>query len=222
LRTRLIFLVKHGEIITLLLVVFPVRTFMRAETGAVVKTMTMSGVILAGGTSTRMGRNKAVLELGGRRLIDRLVEGLQQIFPEVIIVPDLIPNKGALGGIYTAAAIANHPWAFVMACDMPFFSPGLIRYLATLTEDWDAVVPYTDDWEPLYALYAKTCLPAMERQIHSDNLKVSLFFPSIRVRRVGREELGPHDPEGLSLFNVNTPQEFVQAEEWWRRLFVGG
>lgn len=201
------------------------------------KTTAMSGVILAGGTSTRMGRDKALLELGGRRLIDRLAEGLQQIFREVIIVantpglyddlgvrvaPDLIPNKGALGGIYTAAAIASHPWAFVMACDMPFFNPGLIRYLATLTEDWDAVVPYTDDWEPLYALYAKTCLPMMERQIHSHNLKVSLFFPSIRVRRVGREELEPHDPQGLSLFNVNTPQEFAQAEQWWRRLSAGG
>lgn len=201
------------------------------------KTMAMSGVILAGGTSTRMGRDKALLELGGRRLIDRLVEGLQQIFQEVIIVantpglydnlgvrvaPDLIPNKGALGGIHTAAAVASHPWAFVMACDMPFFNPALIRYLATLTENWDAVVPYTDDWEPLYAAYAKTCLPMIERQIHSDNLKVSLFFPSIRVRRVGREELGPHDPQGLSLFNVNTPQEFAQAEQWWRRLSAGG
>ena len=141
--------------------------------------MTISGVVLAGGKSTRMGRNKAILEIGGKRLIDRLVEGLQGIFPEVIIVantldlydylgvrvvPDLIRDKGALGGIYTAAAIASNPWVFVMACDMPFFNPGLIRYLATLTDDWDAVVPYTDEWEPLYALYAKTCLPQMERR----------------------------------------------------------
>ena len=90
--------------------------------------MTISGVIQAGGKSTRMGRNKAVLEIGGKRLIDRLVDGLQQIFPEVIIVantpdlyenlgvrvvPDLIPGKGSLGGIYTATAVAS-PIALIM------------------------------------------------------------------------------------------------------------
>ena len=199
--------------------------------------MTISGVILAGGKSTRMGRDKAVLEIGGKRLIDRLVEGLQQIFPEVIIVantpglyenlgvrvvPDLIPDKGSLGGIYTAATIASHPWAFVMACDMPFFNPALIQYLGSLIDDWDAVAPYTDDWEPLYALYAKTCLPYMERQVHSDNLKIARFFSHVRVRRVGIEELEPYDPQGLSLFNMNTPEEFARAEEWWRQLLATG
>src|SRR3972149_4914798 len=124
--------------------------------------MMISGVILAGGQSTRMGRNKAVLEIGGKRLIDRLAHGLQGIFPEVIIVantpglyddvgvrvgPDLIPDKGALGG--------------------------------------DAVVPSTGDWEPLFALYAKTCLPEMERLIRAGDLKIARFFPSVRVRRGG-------------------------------------
>lgn len=193
----------------------------------------ISGAILAGGKSTRMGQNKAVMEIGGRRLIDRLVEGLAGIFPEVIIVAnvpglydslgvkvvsDLIPEKGSLGGIYTATATASHPWAFVMACDMPFFNPDLIRYLATLTTDCDVVIPYTDDWEPLHALYAKTCLPFMERMIHSGDLKVVRFFPSVRVRRVDRGELAPYDPYGFSLFNMNTPAEFARAEEWWRQL----
>jgi molybdopterin-guanine dinucleotide biosynthesis protein A len=199
--------------------------------------MNISGVILAGGKSTRMGRNKAVLEIGGKRLIDRLVDGLQQIFPEVIIVAnvpdlydgsgarvvlDLIPDKGSLGGIYTATVTACHPWAFVMACDMPFFNPGLIRYLASLTDQWDAVVPYTNDWEPLHALYAKTCLPHMEHLIHSGDLKIARFFPHIQVRRVDREELKPYDPRGLSLFNMNTPEEFAWAEEWWRQLTATG
>ncbi len=199
--------------------------------------MTISGVIQAGGKSTRMGRNKAFLEIGGKRVIDRLVDGLQQIFPEVIIVantpdlydylgvrvvPDSIPGKGSLGGIYTATAVATHSWAFVMACDMPFFNSRLIRYLASLTEGWDAVVPYTDDWEPLYALYAKTCLPPMERLIHSGDLKISRFFPHVRVRRVNREEREPYDPQGLSLFNVNTPEEFARAEEWWGQLSATG
>lgn len=197
--------------------------------------VTMCGVILAGGHSTRMGRNKAVLEVGGQRLIDRLVEGLQQIFPDVMIVadtsphyenlgvrvvPDLIPEKGALGGILTAIATASQPWVFVMACDMPFFNPGLIRYLVSLTGDWDAVVPYTDDWEPLCAVYAKSCLPHIERQIHSGDLKVARFLPHIRVRRVGMKELAPYDPHGLSLFNMNTPDELARAEQWWRQLLA--
>ena len=195
--------------------------------------MAISGVILAGGKSTRMGQDKAAMEIGGKRLIDRLVEGLAEIFPEVIIVanvpglydslgvkvvPDLIPEKGSLGGIYTAIATASYPWAFVMACDMPFFNPDLIRYLATLTQGYDVVIPYTDDWEPLHALYAKTCLPSMERMIHSGNLKIVRFFPHVRVRRVDREELYPYDPHGFSFFNMNTPEEFARAEEWWRQL----
>src|SRR3970040_374943 len=188
--------------------------------------MMISGVILGGGQSTRMGRNKGVIEIRGKRLIDRFVHGLQGIFPEVIIVantpglyddlgvrivPDLIPDRGSLGGIYTATATATHPWAFVMACDMPFFNPGLIRHLATLTHGCDAVVPYTGDWEPLFALYAKTCLPEMERLIRAGDLKIARFFPSVRVRRVGPDELGPHDPQGLSLFYMNTPAAFRPA-----------
>src|SRR3990172_3598742 len=195
--------------------------------------MMISGVILAGGQSTRMGRNKAVLEIGGKRLIDRLAHGLQGIFPEVIIVanttglyddvgvrvvPDLITDKGSLGGIYTATATATHPRALVMARDMPFFNRGLIRHLATLTHGWDAVVPYTGDWEPLFALYAKTCLPEMKRLTRAGDLKIARFLPSVRVRRVGPDELGPHDPQGLSLFNMNPPEEFARAEEWWRQL----
>lgn len=195
--------------------------------------MTISGAILAGGKSSRMGRDKAVLEIGGKRLLDRLVEGLGQIFPEVMIVADtqvpsaevgvpvvrdLIPEKGALGGIYTATATATRPWVFVIACDMPFFNPRLIRHLASLRGDWDAVVPYTNDWEPLHALYAKTCLPHMERQVHSGDLKIARFFPHVRVRRVDMEELAGYDPQGLSLFNMNTPEELAQAEQWWRQL----
>jgi molybdopterin-guanine dinucleotide biosynthesis protein A len=201
--------------------------------GSWVGNMAISGVILAGGKSIRMGQNKAVMEIGGKRLIDRLVEGLAEIFPEVLIianvpglydslgvkvVPDLIPEKGSLGGIYTATATASHPWAFVMACDMPFFNPGLIRYLATLTQDCDVVIPYTDDWEPLHALYAKTCLPFMERMIYAGRLKIVRFFPHVRVRRVDREELSSYDPHGYSFFNMNTPEEFARAEEWWRQL----
>ncbi len=184
-----------------------------------------------------MGRDKAVLEIGGKRLIDRLVEGLRRIFPEVLVVantpgpyeklgvrvvPDLVPDKGPLGGIYTGTTVAAHPWAFVMACDMPFFNPGLIHHLASLIGDRDAVVPYTDDWEPLCALYAKTCLSQMEPLIRADDLKVARFFPDVRVRRVEMDELRPYDPEGLSLFNMNTPEEFARAEEWWRQLSVTG
>jgi molybdopterin-guanine dinucleotide biosynthesis protein A len=105
---------------------------------------------------------------------------------------------------------------------MPFFNPVLIRYLTTLIEGWDAVVPYTDDWEPLYALYAKTCLPQMERLIHSGDLKIARFFPHVRVRQVGREELKPYDPHERSLFNMNTPEELARAEEWWRQLTATG
>lgn len=193
----------------------------------------IAGVILAGGKSTRMGRNKAVLEIGGKRLIDRLVEGLGALFPEVLIVanvrglyedlgipvvPDLIADRGSLGGIYTATATVSRPWAFVVACDMPFFNPPLIRYLASLTPGYDVVMPRLDDWEPLHALYAKTCLPPMERALHSGDLKIVRFLPEVRVRGVPRDELATYDPKGMSFFNMNTPEEFAQAEVWWSNL----
>ncbi len=187
----------------------------------------MTGAVLAGGRSTRMGTNKALLEVGGVRLIDGAVAVLRAVFPDVLVIandpepyaglglpilPDLAPGKGALGGIYTAVAAAGHLHAFCLACDMPFANPALIRYLAGLAEGHDVVVPRTvEGVQPLHALYGKGCLQAMRGQIEADRLKIDRLFELVDVRYVDEDEMRPYDPELLSFWNLNTREEWAQA-----------
>lgn len=188
----------------------------------------VTGVVLAGGLSTRMGTNKALLEVGGVRLIDGAAATLRALFPEVLVIandpapyaglglpilPDLIPGKGPLGGLYTAVSAASHPHAFCLACDMPFANPTLIRYLAGLAEGHDVVVPRAAEGvQPLHAVYGKGCLEAMRRQIEADHLKIDRLYAAVRVRYVDEAEMRPYDPELLSFWNLNTREELALAQ----------
>ncbi len=136
--------------------------------------MKITGIILAGGKNLRMGKNKAFLEVNGERIIDRTKKLFLELFDEVLLVTnslpdclglnlrmvaDLHPGKGALGGIYTGLFHASHSHAFVAACDMPFLNKDLIRHLIDLSPGYDIVIPKTQDgWQPLHAIYSKSCL----------------------------------------------------------------
>jgi len=183
----------------------------------------MTGAILAGGGSTRMGTNKAVVPFGGARVIETLLRALRPLFPEIAIVAndpapyadlgvpvwrDRIPGKGALGGIYTAVLRSASPQTFCIACDMPFANPAVIAFLRDVAPGYDAVVPRTaDGYQPLHAVYGKTCLPHMEAMIREDRLQVTRLFPAVRVRTVEEGELRPMDPSLLCFANVNTREE---------------
>jgi molybdopterin-guanine dinucleotide biosynthesis protein A len=187
----------------------------------------MTGAILAGGGSTRMGTNKAVLPFGGVRVIETLLQALCPLFLEIAIVanepapyadlgvpvwPDRIPGKGALGGIYTAVFQSASPQTFCIACDMPFANPAVIAFLRDTAPGFDAVVPRTaDGYQPLHAVYGKTCLPHMEAMIRDDRLQVTGLLPVIRVRTVEEEELRPMDPSLLCFANINTREELEAA-----------
>jgi molybdopterin-guanine dinucleotide biosynthesis protein A len=187
----------------------------------------MTGAILAGGRSTRMGTNKALLQFGGARLIDRLVRTLLPLFDELLIVandlapyadlgvavwPDRVPDKGSLGGIYTAVYHGRSPQTFCIACDMPFPSPAVIAHLRDAAPGYDVVVPRTADaYQPLHAVYGKTCLPHMEAMIRADRLKIDRLFPAVRVRTVAEDELRPLDPDLRCFVNVNTREELAAA-----------
>lgn len=137
----------------------------------------VSGVILAGGKSSRMGQDKALMEYRGERLIDRLEGILREFFHEIIIVTntpadylehdaiivtDIFPNKGPIGGIYTGLFYMKNDYAFVTACDMPFLNVRFINYIINLIEGHDIVVPQTlKGFEPLNAVYSKRCIPAL-------------------------------------------------------------
>ncbi len=187
----------------------------------------VTGVILAGGESSRMGQNKAFLEVGGRRLVDRMASLLGSLFKELLLVandlpafaylglptlPDCLPGKKSLGGIHTALLHMKTAYCFVAACDMPFLRDGLVRHLLSLREGYDVVVPRLE-WglEPLCAVYSRACLKPVERLLGRGDLKIINFFPEVRVREVAREDITPFDPGLDSFLNINTPEDLVQA-----------
>ncbi len=131
-------------------------------------------------------------------------------------MPDLKPGRGALGGLYTAIASATSPLVAVVACDMPFASPMLFEGALKLMveEEADVVIAKTDEgYEPIHALYRReTCLPAIESAIDADQWKVISWFSQVKVRTLTSNEVKSFDPSGLCFWNLNTPEEFIEAE----------
>ena len=178
-----------------------------------------------------MGEDKALKPFLGRPLIQRVVDRLSPIADELIVttnhleeysflrtrlVSDLKPDRGALGGLYTAIASATHPFVAVVACDMPFTSTKLFEGMTSLMvqHEADVVIAKTEyGYEPLHAVYRReTCLPAIESAIESDKWKVIAWFPQVRVHELSEEETKSFNPDGLAFWNVNTPNEFAEAE----------
>src|SRR5690349_12273548 len=193
--------------------------------------------IQAGGQSSRMGEDKALKTFLGHPLIQRVIERLSPIADEVIVttnhpedysflnlrlIPDLKPGRGALGGLYTAIASASNPMVAVVACDMPFASASFFEAATKLMiqETADVVIAReasgagkSGGFEPLHALYRReTCLPAIEAAIAADQWKVIAWFPEVKVRVLTPDEITQFDPSGLAFWNVNTPEEFMEAE----------
>jgi len=189
-------------------------------------------VIQAGGMSSRMGEDKALKPFLGRPLIQRVIDRLAPIADEVIVttnrpdeyaflglrlIADLKPGRGALGGLYTAVASAAFSQVAVVACDMPFASDVLFEGARRLMveEDADVVIAKTDEgYEPFHALYRReTCLPAIEAAIEADQWKVISWFSKVKVRELLPQEVKAFDPSVLCFWNLNTPEEFAEAEK---------
>jgi len=187
----------------------------------------ISGVVLVGGKSRRMGRDKALLTVGGRPLIQRVAEALREVVNEVLlvgasperyawlnvrVVDDLIPGGGPLGGIHTALSVARYSRCLIAACDMPFLNPHLLRYMLGEATWWDAVVPRSrGQLEPLHAVYARSCMGPIERMLEKGNLCPLDLFPRVRVRYVEAHEAASLEDRWLSFVNVNTPFELRLA-----------
>jgi molybdopterin-guanine dinucleotide biosynthesis protein A len=189
----------------------------------------ITGVILAGGKSNRMGQNKALMSLGGKRLVDRVVEVMRSVFDDLLMVTntpgvyadldlpmvrDVWPEKGSLGGVYSAIYHVATSYCLVVACDMPFLQTAVLRYLITQINDYDVVVPdVLGELQTLHAIYSKACLQPIEHRLATNRLRIVGFFPDVRVRTVTASELEPYDPELLAFQNLNTPEEFQTAEQ---------
>jgi molybdopterin-guanine dinucleotide biosynthesis protein A len=217
-----------------------------------------SAVVLAGGASQRMGRDKALVEFDGEPLLARVIERVRTLSEDIIIVandaeafarfgvpviPDVYPGKGSLGGIFSGLRAAREPYALAVACDMPFLNLPLLHYLISLAPPFDVVIPRAQDpsgkvprstrgdkpegskksrpidspiakesnLHPMHAVYSKRCLQAMERRLLADDLRLISFHPDVRVRIVEPSEVEQFDPQRLSFFNANTPEDLATA-----------
>lgn len=188
-------------------------------------------VIQAGGESRRMGRDKALVPFLGQTLIERVIGRVAHLADEILVttnkpedyaflgvalVRDLIPGRGALGGLYTALSAARQPLVAVVACDMPFASAELLTFERDelLRTGCDAVIPRTaGGTEPFHAVYDRdACLPAILDAIRADKWRVDSWYARVNVRLLSPQETQRHDPLGLAFWNVNTPEELQEAE----------
>ena len=190
----------------------------------------VSIAVLAGGQSQRMGRDKAFLEVGGRRVIERVLDAVRPLTDDLFIstnspeqyrgfdlrmVADIYPDKAALGGIYSVIDAAHHPSVLVVACDMPFLNVELLQHLIDLAPLADVVVPMINPPQPetLHAVYGKTCLPAIEPRLVANKLRIVGFFDDVTVHYLSKDDIARLDPNFYSFINMNTPSEWqaVQA-----------
>jgi molybdopterin-guanine dinucleotide biosynthesis protein A len=185
--------------------------------------------ILAGGTARRLGgAQKALLTIGGVPIIERQIAALRPVAdPLFIVAPDSGPYAhlglrvvgdrlagcGALGGIYTAIVESPHERVVVVACDMPFISPELLRLMADASGA-DIVVPRSPRGiEPLCAIYTRACAPSIRARLDRGMLEASVMPEGMKVLEIGAETLAAHDPDGLLFVNVNTPHDYERARE---------
>jgi molybdopterin-guanine dinucleotide biosynthesis protein A len=194
----------------------------------------VTGVLLAGGKSRRMGQDKRFLSVGTETLYERSLTVLRSVFQHVLVViaqdsppiesdapvlRDVVAESGSLGGLYTGLKQAGTEWVFAVACDMPFLDPATIRHFVGVKGDVDVVMAKLQNGlQPMHALYHTNCLPVMEHMISAGDLKLHRLadHPALRVRLVVPEELSLVDPQGRSFYNVNTPEDLEAA-----RLLLG-
>ncbi len=209
--------------------------------------------IISGGKSSRMGTDKGLVEIGGKTMIEQIVAQTAGLGGDQIVITntperyaflnlpmfaDVLPDKGALGGLYTAIHSASQPCALTLACDMPFVNLPLLKYMLSLAPDFDAVIPRLSplsrrergaggvrenappEAEPFRAIYSKACLDPIRRALDAGKMRVISFFPEIRLRWIEENEIKQFDPELLTFMNCNTPEELEEVKKIWMRIYA--
>jgi molybdopterin-guanine dinucleotide biosynthesis protein A len=186
----------------------------------------ITGVILVGGKSRRMGTDKAFLDVCGKPLFERVLDLFRESFAQTIlvgdrderfagyglrVVPDIYPGS-ALGGLFTGLSYAETGHVFAAPCDMIYPNRELMSHICSLKEDFDIVVPETArGFEPLFALYSKRCLDPMLGLLERGIYRIIDFYPQVRVRNVTGRELDSFDCKGKSFTNINSPEDLLLA-----------
>lgn len=185
---------------------------------------TVSGIILSGGRCSRHGgKNKAIIDIGGKRIIDRIYDVMRSIFKDLILVTndpsaydnldvrlvqDIYKERSSLTGLHAGLDAANNTHAFVVACDAPYIKKELIELLiARYHSVYDVLIPETRAGvEPLFALYSKRCLPFIEHHLEQKRYKIKEIYPYLNVMKMDENLLRKCDENLSSFFNVNTPE----------------
>ncbi len=192
----------------------------------------VTAVVLAGGRSIRMGRNKALLKLGNKTMIERVVEPLQTIFENIIVVTNIpkeysmlkkvkfvsdcvdMEEKNSLVGLYSGLIESKTDHIFVIACDMPFINTKLSEYMVDLLQDEDVIIPFVDGhYQPLYAIYGKRCIPEFEKLFQRRWYKIIDAFQDLKIRKITREEVLELDSSMLCFENINTYEQYSQLKD---------
>ncbi len=199
----------------------------------------MTSIVLAGGEGSRLGKNKLLETVGGRPLLERVIDSLVPISSSILVVigqgqprpaigarcgkvafvTDIYPRKGVLGGIFTGLSASETSHALAVAADMPFLNPGLLSFLMEAAAGFDVVMPRVRGLiHPLHAVYSRACLPAIREEIEQGRRQVRGILPRVRVRYVEEPRIDRLDPDHLSFVNINTPQELEEARRIARTL----
>lgn len=190
--------------------------------------MKVSGVIQAGGRSARMGgRPKALIELAGRSIIERVLAALAPAVDDVLVVTntpelyafldlpmvgDVYPDHGPLGGIYSGLKAASGSAALTVACDMPFLHPDVLRLVAARAGEGDVVIPRVGSrLETMHAAYDKACLPHIAERLVAGRLKIVDFLEGVRVVEIAEDEIARFRDPRVVFMNVNTPDDLERA-----------
>lgn len=189
--------------------------------------LTAAAIVLAGGKSTRMGKNKALLEIKEQRMLEGIVSKLTGHFSEIIIsandsayedlgiktVRDIYTDCGPLGGIHAGLRESRHHVNFLIACDMPFVNIELANYMVNVSEGYDAVVPKMGEYyQPLFAVYTKNCLPVIEKKLEQGRNKITSFYHDVKLKFVEVDEIERYGNKETIFFNVNTPADLEAAK----------
>ena len=191
-----------------------------------------SAVILAGGRSARMGQPKAMLRLGGITLIERTVIELARAFDDIVVVAapeseaielpalgavtivhDESAYQGPVGALARGLRAVRHELAFACSCDLPMLRSEVASWMLSLTDERDAAaIPQIGErLQPLHAVYRRRCADALDAMLARGEHRLTTVADTVNARIVSEDEYRRADPDALSCFNINTPEDYARA-----------
>ena len=202
------------------------------------KVMNTTSIVLAGGKSLRLGRDKVQEKLGVESLLQRVLQRLNLLGGDILVVTsqeraaplpldpqipvrvikDVYPGRGALGGLYTGLLASNTQYNVVVGCDMPFLSLDLLRHIIKVAEGFDVAVPRLGEYlEPLHAVYSRSCLAAISPLVELGQYPIFDFYPDVAIRYVEQDEIDRFDPNHVSFVNINTEADLERARSLYEQ-----